>query len=700
MTSRFLLVFLVPGYFHILAAQSLPTNDLDIERFIEERFAFQDEDIPYEDLYESLLQVHLNPLNLQVVSAEQLRSLHMLSPLQVESFMTYRDKFGPLLSEYELQAVPGWDLKTIENILPFVQVNSSQTLPKVPGLKRIQTAENAYFILRQRRVWQTRKGFSPPDTLPGGALSSRYLGDPNDVYARLRLQQPGDFSLGLTADKDAGEPFVWDGSTRRYGMDFLSFHYSLYNKGAVKMLTLGDYQLQFGQGLVFGAGFSVGKGSETVATVRRSSLGLRPYTSVLETGFFRGGAITYQKGNFEWTGMYSLAPRNASTQVLQDSLESSDGYLSSLVLSGYHRTESEIQKKARAREQNIGTNIHYQSPKNNLQAGANFLHTRYSRPLLPRARIYNQFEFRGETNSIGSLYLSYNFANHYFFAESALSKSMGKGQVIGIMSSLSRQVDFSLVWRKFDRNFHSFYGNAFSEGSRPINEEGFYMGLTYNPSRKITWSAYYDHFTFPWMRFRMYAPSSGSEWLSRFTYTPHKKLVFFFQWREERKSRNLLSDEQSDNHYILTEGKRKNFVWNIGFQPNQWWQAKTRIQHSSFQINGKKTRGFAIFQDITGSMGDWKFSGRISLFDTDDFENRQYLFEKNVLWAFSVPNFYGQGMRRYLLAQYKINNQLTFWARWAKTTYTNREGIGSGLQEIPGNEVTETTFQLRYQFNR
>ena len=90
----------------------------------------------------------------------------------------------------------------------------------------------------------------------------------------------------------------------------------------------------------------------------------------------------------------------------------------------------------------------------------------------------------------------------------------------------------------------------------------------------------------------------------------------------------------------------------------------------------------------------------MALFDTEDYENRQYLYEKNVLWAFSIPNFYNQGMRVYFLAQYKLNKRLTFWGRWAKTTYTNRESIGSGLQEIKGNELTETTFQLRYLFNR
>ncbi|WP_246255340.1 ComEA family DNA-binding protein [Cyclobacterium plantarum] len=692
-------LFLLVGMYR-LSAQNVATGELDLESFVEERFSFQEEDIAYEDLYESLLQVHLNPLDLQEATAEQLRSLYILSPFQLASFLDYRNTFGPLISVYELQAIPGWTLETIENILPFIRQDVYSGNQKMPGFKRFQAAENAYLIFRNRRVWQTRKGFTPADTLSNGQLSSRYLGGPDDLYVRFRLQQPGDFSIGLTAEKDAGEQFIWDKKTKRYGFDFLSFHFMLFDKGPWKTLALGDYQLQFGQGLVFGSGFSVGKGAETIATVRRSSLGLRPYTSVLESGFFRGAAATYKTGNLELTGLFSLAPRSANLQVIPDSLEASESYLSSLISSGLHRTKNEIEKKGQAREQNFGLNLQYRNSDKGIQLGTNFLHSRYSQEVFPLKRIYNQFEFRGKSNYTGSIYFSYNFANHYFFAESAISKSRGMGHVFGIMSSLNRSLDLSLVWRKFDRNFHSFYGNAFSEGSRPINEEGLYLGLNFKPNRKINWSAYYDYFTFPWLRFRMYAPSSGNEWLSRFTYRPHKKLMSFIQWREETKSRNLVSEEQSSNHYQLATGKRRNFVWSLSYQPNQWWQFKTRVQQSSFQINGQKTRGFAILQDLSANLGNWKFSGRLSLFDTDDFENRQFLYERNVLWAFSIPNLYGQGYRYYLLGQYKLNQRITFWLRWAKTTYTNRESIGTGLQEIAGNEITETTFQVRYQFNR
>ncbi|MBI0399020.1 ComEA family DNA-binding protein [Cyclobacterium marinum] len=683
-----------------LYAQQIPKTELDIEAFIEERFAFQEEDIPYEDLYESLLQHYFQPLDLQKATSTDLQSLYLLSPKQIESFINYRNQLGNFVSLYELQAIPDWTLTTIENLLPFVVINSSNPHQSLPGFKRMAKAENAYLLLRHNRVWQERKGFSVPDTLANGTLSSRYMGDPNNLYLRFRLQQPSDFSMGLTLDKDAGELFTWDPQTKRYGFNFLSFHYTLYNKGRLKMLSLGDYQLQYGQGLVFGSGFSVGKGAETITTVKRSSIGVRPYTSVLEAGYFRGLAATYSMGRLDMTFMLSNKSRDANIQTTIDSLDNSSSYLSSLVLSGLHRTKNEIQKKAQANEQNLGVNLGYQNFDKTLKVGVNSLYTGYSQPIYPTERVYNQFEFKGKSNTVHSIYFTYNFRNHYFFGETALSKSGGMGHVAGFMSSLNSKLDFSLVWRKYDRNFHTFYGNAFSEGSRPINEEGLYMGVYFKPNRKFSWSAYYDYFSFPWMRFRVYAPSIGHEWLSRFKFQPNKQLTLFIQFREEIKSRNLLSEDQPSSQYLLAQGKRQNMVWSLNYHPNRSWQIKSRVQQSFYKFAGEKSKGFLIAQSISGEAGAWKFSGSLALFDTDDYENRQYLYEKNVLWAFSIPNFYDQGIRTYLLVQYKVNPRLTIWGRWAKTNYTNREQIGSGLQEIAGNKMVETTFQLRYQFNR
>jgi hypothetical protein len=696
--------FLLAIFIGLLAApvfaQHINRDEIDMEAYIEQLFAIQEEDINYEDLYESLLQMQLNPISLNLAGPEELQSLFVLTPLQVTAFLNYRKTLGPFISLYELQAIPHWDLETIQRVLPFVTLSQTARTHGQPLIQRMLSERDAYLILRHRRVWQTRRGYLPADTLASGRLSTRFQGDPNDLYARFRVQHAKDFSLGFTLDKDPGEVFAWDPKTNRYGFNFISYHATVYEKGPWKTLSLGDYQLQFGQGLVFGAGFSVGKGAETITTVRRSTVGIRPYTSVLEFGFFRGAAATYQKGGWEFTGMYSNAPRDARVQENLDTLDRQESYISSLLRSGLHRTSSEIAAKSQAREQNIGGNIQYHSPDKNLQWGANFLFTEFSQPFIPLPRIYNTFEFSGRDNLVYSTYFSYNFLNYFFFGEGARSKSGGQGAVLGMMSSLHPKVDLSLLWRQFDRDFHTFYGNAFSEGTRPINETGIYLGLQYKPSRKFNWSVYHDQFRFPWMRFRVYRPSSGTEWLSRVSYTPSRATLLFLQFRNESKDRNLPSVEQSEHSHLVARGRRRNFVLSLEHRLNNTWQIKSRVQASDFQFGNQSTKGYALVQDLNAEMGRVRLGGRIALFDTEDFENRQYIYERNVLWAFSLPNYHGQGMRYYFLGQWKISPQLTFWGRWARTAFTDRKTIGSGLQQIEGPYLSETTMQLRYQFNR
>jgi hypothetical protein len=332
--------------------------------------------------------------------------------------------------------------------------------------------------------------------------------------------------------------------------------------------------------------------------------------------------------------------------------------------------------------------------------GLNTLWTDFGQTFFRTERVYNQFEFTGQNNHIHSLYFAYNFQNHFFFGETAVSASGGTGSVLGMMSSLHPKLAFSVVWRSYDRDFHTFYGNSFSENSRTINEKGLYLGLNFKPNQKFALSYYYDRFQFPWLRFRVYAPSTGHEWLTRLKYSPSKNTLLFIQIREESKARNVSEYPGFQSSYLLDQGLRRNFVVNLDQRVDRIWSFKSRVTASSFQFGGKKTRGFAISQDINMDKEKWRISSRFVLFDTDDFDNRQFIYERNVLWLFSIPALNGQGLRYYFLAQYKLGPKLSFWARFARTIYTDREIIGSGLQQINGNRITETVFQLRYQFNR
>jgi hypothetical protein len=46
----------------------------------------------------------------------------MVTDLQIQQFINYREHMGPFISIYELQAIPAWDLVTIRKPFPLLQL--------------------------------------------------------------------------------------------------------------------------------------------------------------------------------------------------------------------------------------------------------------------------------------------------------------------------------------------------------------------------------------------------------------------------------------------------------------------------------------------------------------------------------------------------------------------------------------------------
>ncbi|MDP4681023.1 MAG: helix-hairpin-helix domain-containing protein, partial [Cyclobacteriaceae bacterium] len=674
--------------------------EIDLEEFAESMFQVQDEDINYEDLYESLFLLYSNPININRASKEELSSLFVLSVLQINNLLGYLEQNGEMISLYELQAVPDFDDETIRKILPFIEIKRGDEYgTSGPLLKRMLQEDNNYLILRTDRIFEKQKGYLPtndPD-------ETRFLGSAAKVYGRVRTNHSKDFSLGFTFEKDAGEQFNWNASNKQCGFDYYSFHFMKENVGKFKKVIVGDYQMQFGQGLLLGAGFNPGKGSETITTVRRSSSGIKPYTSVLESGFMRGAAATYQIKNFEVTTFYSHLGQDANIKN-DTTFTDFDEYISSVQQTGFHRTDSELANKDVVTENTFGTNVHFNSTSRNFQSGITFINTSYSIPLVKKPNNYNQFEFRGNSNyNIGG-YFNYNWQNFLVFGEGATSKSGGLGMVGGFIGSLSPIVSISMVLRNYQRDFHSFYGNSFGESTRNINESGIYWGLKITPSRKYFFTAYYDKFKFPWLRFRAEAPSQGYEYLARFNYKPKRSLLLYGQYRAESKQLSVNLDEGNLNR--LEEGVKRSYLFNMNYDMGGGFSIKSRVQLSDYTLAVQKTKGMAIAQDLNFQMSKFRVSTRFAIIDTDNFENRQYLYEKDVLYAFSIRGISGKAIRNYILLQYKPSKKFNVWLRYARTNFRDAQRIinvessvlGSGLTQINGNTRSEVKMQVRYRF--
>ncbi|NBW99324.1 hypothetical protein EBR03_07105, partial [bacterium] len=76
--------------------------------------------------------------------------------------------------------------------------------------------------------------------------------------------------------------------------------------------TLGDYQVQIGQGIGFWSSYAFGKTAD-IATAKRTAIPLKAYTSVDENRFMRGAAVDLGYKNFEMLLFASSKRTDGST---------------------------------------------------------------------------------------------------------------------------------------------------------------------------------------------------------------------------------------------------------------------------------------------------------------------------------------------------------------------------------------------------
>ncbi|MEX2235321.1 MAG: helix-hairpin-helix domain-containing protein [Cyclobacteriaceae bacterium] len=664
-------------------AQETAEQAIDLQRFSDDLLGFQDVDTNYEDLYENLVQILSSPYDLNKVSEEELRSLHILTDLQIANFITYRSEQGTLLDVYELQVIPEFDLTLISRLLPFVKVNDPSKRVSRSLIQRMFSMDRGYIISRYERTLESSKGFRQ------GGDSSAFSGSPDKLYFRLRSAEAGDYSIGLTGEKDAGEKIAFNPRANQWGFDFTSFHVQVRNKGKLKNIIAGDFQAQFAQGLTLGGAFGLGKGGESVSTARKSHLGFLPYTSINESAYLRGVGITLQPfEHFTISAFYSGSRRDASVVNATDTLT-----VTSFQSTGFHRTRGELENRKKVAEENYGLVVHF--AKNNLDAGVIINVVNFGIPVKRASTLYNQTAFAGSQNLNTGIFLNYRVQNVSIFSEAVQSLSAGRGMVAGLLVSPHRNFDLAIVYRNYMRNFYTFYSNAFSENTQPQNERGVYWGWKYRWNRQYNLTGYMDMFTFPWLGFRRYAPSQGYEWLMRGSYNPTKKISIFVQVREELKSRNL---PVVTTVYGLDEGVKRNVTVNCDYGVGEKIRLKSRAQYNSYFFNKSTTEGIALVQDLSFSLGPLQFTGRHALFDTDHHDNRQYVYENDAWLAYSLPAYSGVGVRNYVLIEYKVHKQLTIWVRYARTQLLKGAEIGSGQDLIEGNTKNDIKFQARFEF--
>lgn len=687
--SVFLLAFLFPVF---LFSQSEA-----IQQTLENLSENQELLLDYSELLEELETLENNPINLNSNQTEQLHQLFLLDEYQLENLKSYIQENGDLLSIYELLLIDGFTREKVENILPFVEVKPIEEL-HIPRLRQLSKYGSHDIFLRYQRVLQTQTGFQ--DYEEGDNPNAHYLGDANKYYLKYKYNYSKQLQWGFTAEKDAGELFLNDAKNEllqaeieeyfHKGFDFSTLHLYGQNLGLIKQVAIGDYHLLFGQGLTLWTGLSFGKSANAVQ-LKRFERFIKPNTSSNENGFLRGAAIHLGKKRWSTVFFYSKNKQDATLQTDEDGKE----YVSTLLYTGLHRTVSEISKRDVVDIQLFGGRFKY--TLNKLSIGITAYNTTLSKELISTETPENIFDFRGSNLTNYGLDYAFKIWKAHFYGELALSSTGGKAMISGMSLAFNSRMKLSLLYRNYEKDYQNLFASALAENSSENNEKGFYAGTQILLSKKLSFQGYVDFFSFPWLKYEQDSPSNGVEYRAQlfFDYNPNVKMHFKFKHKE--KEVNTRSVSTGEVNYLQTE-TRSGWQYQINYKLSDRFELKNRVEIAQFSDESPgKSFGFMLYQDINYKSINQRFgtNTRLAIFNTDSFSSAIYAYENDVLYAFSIPAYFGQGLRFYQLVNYELTEKIKLWIRYSLSYYPYEESIESGLDEINGSVKSELKFQLR-----
>lgn len=686
-------IFIFSGTFIsvVVAQEKIPPPvktepPITIEEQLENMTETNEDAVTEDDSYlQDLVHFIREPINLNYAKEELLQQLKILSPIQISNLLLYRKAFGNFLHIYEIQAIPGWDVFTIKKILPYITISEKAD---VVGsvLSRLKGGDHT-FLLRASQVLEKSKGY----LLDRNTTRNYYPGSPQKILVRYKYKYKNTLQYGITAEKDAGEQFFKGAQSN--GFDYYSAHFFVKNIGIIKSIALGDFSLNLGQGLTSWQSLSFNKGAE-ILNIKRQAETIRPYNSAGEIEFHRGAAITLEKNRWEATAMISYRKLDAGFNV--DTINFED-YVSSLQLSGFHRTANEIAGKNVQGQFTVGGNLKYTNER--FHFGANAVNYCFEYPIIKQDVEYNKYALSGKKLGNYSVDYSYTFKNMHFFGEAAVDNNNHTAFINGLAISTNSRMDMSFLYRKISRAYQSLYSSAFTENTRPTNESGFYTGVTITPTDHLRINAYADFYNFPWLKYRTDAPSSGADYMIQLNYKPNRQVEIYTRYRTETKPINYNPYSHPLNPVVgkQKQGLRTQFSYKL----NPTFTFRSRIELSWFDKKGDEPEnGFLMYADVIYKPLLKPFSGniRLSYFETDGYNSRLYAFENDVLYGYSIPVFFDKGYRYYINLKYDLSRKISIWSRFARTVYPQKEKTGSGLDEIIGNSKTEVKLQMMVSF--
>lgn len=611
------------------------------------------ENVSWEDYEEVLAEYAEHPMNLNTATKEDLEQFPFLTAQQIEDIQAYIYQYGEMKSLGELAMITSidWYQRQLLGFFVYVGEVKKRSFPTLANILKYGKNE---VVAAAKIPFYERKGDK-----------DGYLGYPYKHWLRYQFRRGDYVKLGFVASQDAGEPFF--GGKNKWGYDFYSYYFQIRKWGRLKNLTIGKYRLREGMGLILNNDFGFGK-LLMLSSLGRMGTQIRVHSSRFAANYLQGAAATVNLVKGLDVSAF-LSYRKIDATIKNDSI-------STILTTGLHRTEKEIEKQAAADAFLVGTNVHY--ALGGFHVGATGMLASYSLPLHPnKSQLYKRYAPEG--SRFWNASIDYGYVSHRLVVQG--ETATGDCGVMATINSasylFSDKFSLSALYRFYPYRYYALYGNSFCAGSSVQDESGVYLGMHWAPSSKWVLDAYGDVAYFAWPKYRTSESTYSKDFLASLIFHP-------WQWM------TLNARYQFKDKYLVTTQRMR---FSVAMSRTSW-TCKTQVDATWLS----QSRGYMIGESLSYRYHWLRLNGFLGYFHTTDYDSRIYAFEPGMLYAMSFGSYFGHGIRYALMAKTDVSKHLVIVGKFATTKYFDRNHISSGLQQIEGSAQADLEFQVKWKW--
>ena len=616
-------------------------------------------------------ELHDHPLNINQATRAELLSLPFLEVHQVDSLLSYRERYGAIKNLGELLFVKNIDYSTRAFLHLFLYCDTVNR----SGKNKVFIDGDSKFIVEMGLPFYKRDGYrSKPLEYVDAHPNSVYAGPGIDMKIQYQYNYNQILKWGIGGDRDAGEPIMKQGN---FPFDSYSFYVVYQPERTSFRMMVGDYKLKAGEGLLLSNTFILDNGQLFVNDRGQSADFIVKKSVSTPFNSFRGLVMSYEfRNHLKSMAWISYTGRDANLK---------DGNITSFKTDNLHRTNLELSKKNNVHEIFTGLNIEYS--KYNFVVGSIFSYTRFSRRILPREAKYTQFYFRGKELFNGSLYSTINVGFVALHGEVAVDDDFNVATTVFASSNFRRRISLYAGYRYFSPSFHSMHGKTLAVNNRIANEEGGIMGMKIGCNENSYFYLNANLFRFKHPLYRTSIPSYGFIGDMKYESLIRKKMTLGIGYQYKIRQYDE-AEFVCYNYYNRFKVYLKNVFgkWNLTSQIcyNNNWSALRKLN-----------MGCCISERFVWKTIKHTVSFLGSIFYSDSYETRNYVSGLSFPFSYRTISLYGKGA--YLSVKYvlKAGKHYDIGAISRHVFYFDRSSIGTGLQRIPSFCKNDLSVQLQ-----